>query len=80
VWVNDDFKVLQSGDRFIWSSWRDGTTQLYLYSFDKANWLNSAGEGCGKQHFSPDVRFKRQKKRTRAYWLSASARMHDGVF
>jgi dipeptidyl-peptidase-4 len=35
VYVNDDFKVLKSGDRFLWSSWRDGTTQLYLYSFDK---------------------------------------------
>jgi len=35
--VNNDFKVLNSGDRFLWSSWRDGTTQLYLYSFDKAN-------------------------------------------
>jgi len=35
--VNNDFKMLKSGDRFLWSSWRDGTTQLYLYSFDKAN-------------------------------------------
>ena len=35
--VNDDFHVLKSGGRFIWSSWRDGTTQLYLYSFDKQN-------------------------------------------
>ncbi len=35
--VNDDFRVLKSGDRFLWSSWRDGTTQLYLYSFDQAN-------------------------------------------
>jgi dipeptidyl-peptidase-4 len=35
--VNDDFQVLGSGDRFLWSSWRDGHTQLYLYSFDKAN-------------------------------------------
>ncbi|MGA7909314.1 MAG: DPP IV N-terminal domain-containing protein [Candidatus Sulfotelmatobacter sp.] len=40
--VNDDFRVLKSGDRFLWSSWRDGTTQLYLYSFDKQNPL--AGE------------------------------------
>ncbi len=37
MWINDDLKVLKSGDRFTWSSWRDGTTQLYLYSFDKAN-------------------------------------------
>jgi len=40
--VNDDFRVLKSGDRFLWSSWRDGNTQLYLYSFDKQNPL--AGE------------------------------------
>jgi dipeptidyl-peptidase-4 len=39
--VNDDMKILASGDRFLWSSWRDGTTQLYLYSFDKANPLAS---------------------------------------
>lgn len=39
--VNDDFKVLKSGDRFLWSSWRDGTTQLYLYSFDKQKPLAS---------------------------------------
>jgi dipeptidyl-peptidase 4 len=35
--VNDDFRILQSGDRFLWSSWRDGHTHLYLYSFDKQN-------------------------------------------
>jgi dipeptidyl-peptidase-4 len=35
--VNDDFRILKSGDRFLWSSWRDGHTQLYLYSFDKEN-------------------------------------------
>ncbi len=35
--VNNDFKVLKSVDRFTWASWRDGTTQLYLYSFDKTN-------------------------------------------
>ena len=40
--VNDDFRVLKSGDRFLWSSWRDGNTHLYLYSFDKQNPL--AGE------------------------------------
>ena len=39
--VNDDFKVLKAGDRFLWSSWRDGATQLYLYSFDKQNPLTS---------------------------------------
>jgi dipeptidyl-peptidase-4 len=35
--VNDDFHVLKSGDRFLWSSWGDGHTHLYLYSFDKQN-------------------------------------------
>jgi dipeptidyl-peptidase-4 len=35
--VNDDFQILDTGDRFLWSSWRDGHTQLYLYSFDKTN-------------------------------------------
>jgi dipeptidyl-peptidase-4 len=35
--VNDDFYILKSGDRFLWSSWRDGHTHLYLYSFDKQN-------------------------------------------
>jgi len=39
--VNNDFRVLKSGDRFLWSSWRDGTTQLYLYSFNKNNPLAS---------------------------------------
>jgi dipeptidyl-peptidase-4 len=39
--VNDDFHVLPSGDRFLWSSWRDGHTHLYLYSFDKANPLSA---------------------------------------
>jgi dipeptidyl-peptidase 4 len=35
--VNDDFTLLKSGDHFLWSSWRDGHTQLYVYSFDKAD-------------------------------------------
>jgi dipeptidyl-peptidase 4 len=35
--VNDDFRVLKSGDRFLWPSWRDGHTHLYLYSFNKQN-------------------------------------------
>jgi dipeptidyl-peptidase 4 len=38
--VNDDFRVLKSGDRFLWSSWRDGHTHLYLYSFDKESPLD----------------------------------------
>src|SRR5207245_2344472 len=31
--VNDDFRILKSGDRFLWSSWRDGHTHLYLDSY-----------------------------------------------
>jgi dipeptidyl-peptidase-4 len=33
--VNDDFRILKSGGRFLWTSWRDGHTHIYLYSFDK---------------------------------------------
>ncbi|MGD0791371.1 MAG: DPP IV N-terminal domain-containing protein [Terriglobales bacterium] len=32
--VNDDFRVLKSGGRFLWTSWRDGHTHIYLYSFN----------------------------------------------
>jgi len=39
--IDDNFTILKSGDRFIWSSWRDGHTHLYLYSFDKNNPLSS---------------------------------------
>ena len=39
--VNDVFRVLKSGDRFLWPSWRDGHTHLYLYSFDKQNPLGA---------------------------------------
>ncbi|MGA8442875.1 MAG: S9 family peptidase [Candidatus Sulfotelmatobacter sp.] len=42
--VNDDFRLLKSGDRFLWSSWRDGHTHLYLYSFDKQNPLAAAAK------------------------------------
>jgi dipeptidyl-peptidase 4 len=37
AWVNvtDDFRILKSGDRFVWTSWREGHTHIYLYSFDK---------------------------------------------
>jgi dipeptidyl-peptidase 4 len=40
--IDNNFKILESGDKFIWPSWRDGHTHLYLYSFDKNNPL--AGE------------------------------------
>jgi len=39
--VNDDFHILKAEDRFIWSSWRDGHTHLYLYGFDKQNPISS---------------------------------------
>ena len=32
--VNDDFRVLKSNDRFLWTSWHDGHTHIYLYSFN----------------------------------------------
>ncbi len=35
--IDESFKMLGASGRFIWSSWRDGHTHLYLYSFDKAN-------------------------------------------
>jgi dipeptidyl-peptidase-4 len=39
TWIemDDSFKILKSGDKFLWPSWRDGHTHLYLYSFDKTN-------------------------------------------
>ncbi|MBZ5532187.1 MAG: alpha/beta fold hydrolase [Acidobacteriia bacterium] len=43
AWIEIDanFKMLGPSGRFIWSSWRDGHTHLYLYSFDKANPLGA---------------------------------------
>ena len=32
--VNDDFRILKTGDRFLWTDWRDGHTHIYLYSFN----------------------------------------------
>jgi len=32
-----NFQVLSSGDRYLWTSWRDGHNHIYLYSFDKEN-------------------------------------------
>jgi dipeptidyl-peptidase-4 len=46
--VNDDFNVLDSGDKFVWSSWRDGHTHVYLYDFD------------GKSPLSGPARLERQ--------------------
>ena len=30
-----DFKLLNSGDGYLWTSWRDGHNHIYLYRFDK---------------------------------------------
>jgi dipeptidyl-peptidase-4 len=35
--IDNNVQMLKSGDKFTWSSWRDGHTHLYLYSFDKSN-------------------------------------------
>ena len=42
--VNDTFRILKSGDRFPWESWRNGHNHLYLYSFNKNNPLNAAAQ------------------------------------
>ncbi len=43
--VNDDFRILKSSGNsdasFLWTSWRDGHTHIYLYSFNAANPLAS---------------------------------------
>ena len=46
--VNDDFRVLKSGDHFLWSSWRDGHTHIYLYSFNS------------RDPFAADAKLERQ--------------------
>ncbi|HTS57925.1 MAG TPA: alpha/beta fold hydrolase [Terriglobales bacterium] len=67
VYVNDDFRILKSGDRFTWQSWRDGTTQLYLYSFDKNNPLAS------------DAKLQRQLTQGAFEVLGGNARPHSGL-
>ena len=32
--------MLSSGDRYLWTSWRDGHNHIYLYQFDKENPLS----------------------------------------
>ena len=43
TWIetDDNVQFLKSSDRFIWPSWRDGHTHLYLYQFDKENPLST---------------------------------------
>jgi len=47
--VNDDFNLIK-GDQFTWTSWRDGHTHIYLYSFDKDNPL--AGDAYMKRQLT----------------------------
>ena len=35
--LDDDYDVTVSGPHILWTSWRDGHTQIYLYSYDEAN-------------------------------------------
>jgi dipeptidyl-peptidase 4 len=44
VEVMDDFRLLASGDHFLWSSWRDGHTHLYLYRFNGKDPLTEAAQ------------------------------------
>jgi dipeptidyl-peptidase-4 len=39
-----DFKLLESGDKYLWTSWRDGHNHIYLYQFDKQNPLAGKAE------------------------------------
>jgi dipeptidyl-peptidase 4 len=48
LYISDDFSILKSGDRFVWTSWRDGNNHAYLYSFD------------GKNPLSADARMEKQ--------------------
>jgi len=66
--VNDVFRVLKSGDRFLWSSWRDGYTHLYLYSFDKQNPLGA------------DAKLERQLEKGEYEVLSVEAAADDTVY
>jgi dipeptidyl-peptidase-4 len=36
-----DFTLLDSGDGFLWTSWRDGHNHIYLYRFDKKEPLSA---------------------------------------
>jgi dipeptidyl-peptidase-4 len=66
--VNDDFHVLNSGDKFVWSSWRDGQTHLYLYSFDK------------KDPLSADAKLERQLEKGDYEVLGVEAVDNDAVY
>ena len=44
-----DFKPLASGDRYLWTSWRDGHNHIYLYQFDKEP-TQQSGKGGRATH------------------------------
>jgi len=44
VMANDTLRILKSGDKFLWESWRDGHNHLYLYSFNKNNPVSAAAK------------------------------------
>ncbi|MFZ0706132.1 MAG: alpha/beta fold hydrolase [Candidatus Korobacteraceae bacterium] len=49
IWIDmehsdNEFHILQSGDRYLWTSWRDGYYHLYLYQFDNQNPLSEAAK------------------------------------
>ncbi len=39
-----DFKVLNSGDTYLWTSWRDGHNHIYLYRYDKQEPLRTQAQ------------------------------------
>lgn len=41
VEVNNNFTLLKGGDSFLWTSWRDGFTHIYRYSFNAFDPLSS---------------------------------------
>ncbi len=54
AWVEShEFELLKSGDRFLWISWRDGHSHIYLYQFDKQNPLSAPAQNV-KQLTSGD--------------------------
>ena len=48
TWIDmhpvDEFELLHSGDRYLWTSWRDGYYHIYLYQFDNQNPLSGAAK------------------------------------
>ena len=60
---SDTVKFLKTGGRFLWSSWRDGHTHLYLYSFDE------------KEPLAADAKLIRQI--TRGDWEFSSVKAVD---